>query len=89
MFGSKHQLLQICERKLLSVIEKRGLTSTDTDTIVNNLSGILSRANSRRAVSEAIKEVLVGTETPQVILFATELLSLVGAQHVGGAGLLQ
>lgn len=68
-------------------LDRNTSSSTDTDTIVNNLSGILSRANSRRAVSEAVKEVLVGTETSQVILFATELLSLVGAQHVGGAGL--
>lgn len=73
----------------MDVFDKMGLTSTYADAILDNLSGILSRANSGGAISEAVKEVFVGTKTPQVILFAAQLISLVGAQHVGGAGLLK
>ena len=72
----------------MDVVEIGGLTSTHANAILNNPSGILSRANSSRAISEAVKEVLVGTEALQVILFATQLISFVSAQHIGGASLL-
>lgn len=68
-------------------LDRNTSSRTYADAILDDLSGILSRANSGGAISEAVEEVLVGTETPQVILFAAQFISLVGAQHVGSASL--
>jgi hypothetical protein len=69
---------------------KRGdkLTSADRETVLQNLSGLLLVANSTRAVTETVDEVLVSAKALKIASVTAKLRRLLSTDHVAGTGLL-
>lgn len=64
------------------------LTAADLKTVVQDLGGLLTVADSSRAVTETVDEVLVGAQAANIAGVTSKLLGLLGTDHVAGASTL-
>ena len=64
------------------------LTGADSQAVFEHLAGLFLVADSKRAISQTVGEVLVKTQAADVVGIAAQLIGLTAGQHVGGASLL-
>ena len=65
------------------------LTGTDGETVSEHLADFIARADSERAITKTIGEVLVKAKATNIIRVAAQLVGLAASHHVIGAGLLE